>query len=187
MKIPRAIHPRTGRPVLVLTILLGVGLAGVATRLAYAHCQIPCGIYGDQTRFEILGEHITTIEKSIAQINALAGAHSGNEANQLVRWVQNKEEHADELAHIVSYYFLQQRVKPADASDKAAYDKYITQLTLCHQLLIGAMKAKQSADPATAESLKKTLAEFRVAYLDEEMAAHLMEDHPVAEAGAAAR
>ena len=49
--------------------------------------------------------------------------------NQLVRWVDNKEIHADELSEIVTYYFMTQRIKPpaADADDaaKAKYQKEI--------------------------------------------------------------
>ena len=34
----------------------------------FAHCEIPCGIYGDDMRFEMMGEHIRTIEKSMNMI-----------------------------------------------------------------------------------------------------------------------
>ena len=30
----------------------------------------------------------------------------------MVRWVVNKEVHADELSDIVTYYFMAQRIKP---------------------------------------------------------------------------
>ena len=52
-------------------VLVGatVGLVLVAgAPVAQSHCQIPCGIYGDDARFEELAEHIRTIEKSMAQI-----------------------------------------------------------------------------------------------------------------------
>lgn len=29
---------------------------------AYAHCEIPCGIYGDSLRISLMYEHIKTIE-----------------------------------------------------------------------------------------------------------------------------
>ncbi|MDY6953871.1 MAG: superoxide dismutase [Ni], partial [Thermodesulfobacteriota bacterium] len=35
---------------------------------ASAHCEIPCGIYDDQMRIDMIAEHITTIEKSMKQI-----------------------------------------------------------------------------------------------------------------------
>ncbi|MBT7303995.1 MAG: superoxide dismutase, partial [Victivallales bacterium] len=60
----------------------------VASRVA-AHCQIPCGIYGDETRFKLMNEHVTTIGKSIAKIREL-GAADKPDHNQLVRWIDNK-------------------------------------------------------------------------------------------------
>ena len=41
--------------------------------LAYSHCQIPCGIYGDEARFNMITEHITTVEKSMKLIESLSG------------------------------------------------------------------------------------------------------------------
>jgi nickel superoxide dismutase len=84
----------------------------VFASMVYSHCQIPCGIYGDQARFDMLAEHITTIEKSMQQITELSQKDKRN-FNQIVRWIQNKEKHADELSHIVTYYFMAQRIKPA--------------------------------------------------------------------------
>jgi nickel superoxide dismutase len=55
-----------------------------------AHCGIPCGIYDDQLRTQLIAEHATTIEKSMKQIMALSKANPTN-TNQLVRWVTNKE------------------------------------------------------------------------------------------------
>ncbi len=63
---------------------------------AAAHCQIPCGIYNDELRVQLIEEHIDTIEKSMKQIATL-GAQSPLDNNQLVRWVMNKEEHAQKF------------------------------------------------------------------------------------------
>ena len=62
----------------------------VISSSVFAHCQVPCGIYGDKTRFDMLREHITTVEKSMNQIKKLS-ADAANNMNQLVRWVNNKE------------------------------------------------------------------------------------------------
>ena len=91
-------------------------LAGLLASIAYSHCQIPCGIYDDQARFDMIAEHITTIEKSMNEIRKLSEQDKPN-MNQIVRWVQNKEEHADELGHIVTYYFMTQRVKPTQKTE----------------------------------------------------------------------
>ncbi|OIP11696.1 MAG: hypothetical protein AUJ96_01960 [Armatimonadetes bacterium CG2_30_66_41] len=129
----------------------------------YAHCQIPCGIYDDASRFATLEEHVTTLEKAMKQITELSAAEKPD-YNQLVRWVNNKDQHADELSEIVTYYFMAQRVKPADPNDKAAFDKYTAQLTTLHGILVSAMKAKQTTDLAHVAQLHKLIDQFRALY-----------------------
>ena len=148
---------------LIGMIFVAVAVIGAATWRAYPHCQIPCGIYDDDARLAAIGEHITTIEKSMKMIDELGKAEKPN-YNQLVRWVANKEHHADEISEIVSYYFMAQRVKPADASDKKAHDLYVRKLTLLHRMLVAAMKAKQTTDLEHTKELTKLLDEFTHAY-----------------------
>lgn len=138
-------------------------LAGLLASIAYSHCQIPCGIYNDQARFDMLSEHITTIEKSIKEIGKLSEQDKPN-MNQIVRWVQNKEEHANELGHIVTHYFMAQRIKPIQKAEGKDYDKYVKKLTLLHEMLVFSMKAKQTTDFENVEKLKALLAEFQSAY-----------------------
>ena len=90
------------------------------TNTSFPHCEIPCGIYGDETRLTLLAEHITTIEKSINTITALS-AEKNSDQNQLVRWITNKEHHAEEFQHIVYQYFMTQRIKPVDKKDTKNY------------------------------------------------------------------
>lgn len=142
--------------VLIVLSMLGIGAT------VYAHCQIPCGIYDDPARLTAMAEHITTIEKSMKQINA-----SGTNTNQSVRWVLNKEKHADELADIITYYFMAQRIKPSAQVGSEAHTKYIKQLTQLHQLLQTSMKAKQTTDLAHVAKLKSLLHDFHHAYLGE--------------------
>ncbi len=132
----------------------------------FAHCQIPCGIYNDDVRFSMMEEHVTTIEKSTRLISQLSHSSPESNTNQIVRWVANKEHHADELAEIVVQYFLQQRVKPVAEGSGAKREKYVKQLTLCHGLLVTSMKAKQSTDLAHAGQLRKLIAEFKKSYLN---------------------
>ena len=131
--------------------------------LAYSHCQVPCGIYGDDARFDAIAEHITTIEKSMKLITELSGEDKPN-MNQIVRWVNNKDHHADELSEIVTYYFMAQRVKLPAAGDTKAYNEYVKKLTLLHELLVYSMKAKQTTDLANVEKLRVALEKFHNAY-----------------------
>ena len=121
----------------------------------YGHCEIPCGIYNDSLRVALIKEHIVTINKSMKQINLLSHESVAN-YNQPTRWVTNKEDHAKKIQDIVSQYFLHQRIKPIDA-DNEMYDKYITNLTLLHKLLVYSMKAKQSTDLNLINKLNETI------------------------------
>lgn len=131
--------------------------------IVYSHCQIPCGIYDDQARFDMIEEHITTIEKSMKQITELSKSDK-TDLNQIVRWINNKEEHADELSHIVTYYFMAQRIKPVDKTEPKAYNEYVKKLTLLHEMLIHSNKAKQTTDLSTVEKLEALSAEFQNVY-----------------------
>ena len=123
---------------------------------ASAHCEIPCGIYDDQARINELLEHVTTIEKSMKQIIAISKEKDHN-ANQLVRWVMNKENHANELQHIVTQYFMTQRVK----LDAKNYEK---KLGLLHQMLVYAMKSKQTTDLDNTAKLTAAINDFKSLY-----------------------
>ena len=140
-----------------------LGSLVIFASIAYSHCQIPCGIYDDQARFQQVSEHITTIEKSMKQINELSQQEKPN-MNQIVRWVVNKEKHADLLSEIVTYYFMAQRIKPVDKTNIEAYQKYVEKLTLLHEILVYSMKAKQTTDSSNAEKLKTLLGKFKTIY-----------------------
>ena len=140
----------------LLTLLVMLSSLAFFTGNALAHCEIPCGIYDDSARMKLIFEHATTIEKSMKQISEL---EKTNEANQLVRWVTNKEKHAELLQEIVTQYFMTQRIK-LDAKD---YDKKITSL---HKMLIFSMKCKQTIDLANVEKLRTAAQEFEKLYFD---------------------
>lgn len=144
-----------------------VGIIALSNFQAKAHCEIPCGIYGDSVRIALLYEHIETIEKSMNQINELSKSDNPD-YNQLVRWVMNKEEHAKEMQEIVSQYFLHQRVKITSSADDAAYRKYVKQLELLHHLSVFAMKSKQSTDLSIIDTLREKLHLFEHAYFGDD-------------------
>ena len=145
--------------------LICFAVVSLSATAAFAHCQIPCGIYGDETRFVTLREHVTTIEKSMQQITEVGKAEAPN-WNQLVRWVSNKDEHADALSEIVTYYFMAQRIKPpaADADD-AAKAKYQTELGILHRMLVHSMKAKQTTDLEQVNELRALIDALETSYM----------------------
>jgi nickel superoxide dismutase len=128
----------------------------VFTMVVFAHCEIPCGIYDDEMRVKMIEEHIATIEKSMNKIVELEKKLDHNN-NQLIRWIMNKESHADALQEIITQYFMTQRIKP----DTKKYEK---KLELLHQMLIYSMKCKQTVDFKNVNKLKEILKDFKGLY-----------------------
>jgi nickel superoxide dismutase len=124
-----------------------------------AHCQIPCGIYDDHARVHAMLEDASTIEKSARLIAELAGKSDAQSQNQLIRWVMNKEKHAQNIISTISDYFLTQRVKP-DQKD------YAERLIKHHAVIIAAMKAKQNADVKYAKTLRESIEALSAYYPD---------------------
>jgi nickel superoxide dismutase len=137
-------------------------MLGLAT-IAAGHCQIPCGIYDDDARFTLMKEHVTTIEKSMKEITRISALDKPDQ-NQLTRWVMNKEAHANELAEIVTFYFMAQRIKPVTKDDKTAVATYLRHVTLLHEVLVYAMKTKQTTNLAHCAKLRALIKQFQKSY-----------------------
>jgi nickel superoxide dismutase len=114
-------------------------------------------------RFTMIAEHIQTIEKAMQQTIQLS-KESPQNMNQTVRWIMNKEKHAEEIQHIISQYFLTQRIKSPDAEDKQATERYLQHLTICHEILVYAMKSKQTTDLNNVKMLKAKVEAFKKMY-----------------------
>lgn len=138
------------KKVMPLIIFTVVGYSLVIPQLGHAHCQIPCGIYDDHARVQMMLEDAATVEKSAQLIAELAGKFDAQSQNQIVRWVMNKEKHAQNIISTIGGYFLTQRVKP-DQKD------YAERLTKHHAVIIAAMKAKQNADVKYTKILKESI------------------------------
>lgn len=141
---------KTFKRVILLIAFITVSYSLVLPNTGYTHCQIPCGIYDDYARVKSMLEDADTIEKSANLIAELAGKSDAQSQNQLVRWVMNKEKHAQNIISTISDYFLTQRVKP-DQKD------YPERLIKHHTVIIAAMKAKQNADVKYAKALKESI------------------------------
>ncbi len=159
-----------------LVLLVSVFMTFGTYRIVRSHCEIPCGIYDDEARIDILYEDILTVEKSMTQVMVLKNSGPPPNINQLVRWVNNKEEHANKIQHVVTQYFMTQRIKPKGADDPA-HKKYITQLTSLHGILIHAMKAKQTTDVAHCKHLRQLVDRFAAAYFTAEDLKHIRSEH----------
>ena len=126
---------------------------------ASAHCEVPCGIYDDEMRIKMLREHIDTMEKSMMMIKDIQKREDIN-YNQLTRWINNKEKHANKFQHIVTQYYMTQRIK-------LDTDHYEKKLVLLHRMVVYAMKSKQTTDMDHIEELRECVDKFEKLYFKE--------------------
>jgi len=136
--------------ILMLITFAAAAYTLAAPQPADAHCQIPCGIYDDHARVLSMLEDAATVEKSVKSIAELTAKSDGQSQNQLVRWVMNKEKHAQNIIAVISDYFLTQRVKPAQKD-------YTERLIKHHKVILTAMKAKQNTDLGSVKALKESI------------------------------
>jgi nickel superoxide dismutase len=118
----------------------------------------------------MIEEHTLTILKSMNYIEA--NQDDLKDQNQVTRWIMNKEKHAQEIQEIISEYFLTQRIKLKDDSKKNK-DLYYAQLESLHNILLDAMKCKQTTDTKNTTSLLENLNKFVDLYFDDHGKKHL--------------
>lgn len=128
-------------------LLFLLTLSAVYAPIAYSHCQVPCGIYDDHARVKTMLEDAATARKAIDLMAELSGKDDPQSNNQLIRWVVNKETHAQNIISTISDYFLTQRVK----STQKDYDE---RLQKHHAVIVAAMKVKQNADMKYVDQLE---------------------------------
>ncbi|MBU1341731.1 MAG: superoxide dismutase, Ni [Proteobacteria bacterium] len=145
----------------LISVLAVAGWVSAVSTAAYAHCQIPCGIYDDHARVEQMLEDSATILKATKLIAELSGKTDAQSQNQLVRWIMNKEKHAQNIIFTISDYFLTQRVNDSQKD-------YVERLKKHHSVIVAAMKAKQNADASFALALQKSIEELAPYYPDHE-------------------
>lgn len=131
-------------------LLNTLAIALLSISFAHAHCQVPCGIYDDNARVKSMLEDAATVTKAVTMINELAGKTDAQSENQRVRWVSNKESHAQKIISTISDYFLTQRVK-TDMED------YTERLKKHHAVILLAMKAKQNSTEGDANVLTEAI------------------------------
>ena len=141
----------------LFTVLAIFGLVFSLSNTAYSHCQIPCGIYDDHARIKQMLEDSETIIKATKLIADLSGKADAQSQNQMIRWVTNKEKHAQNVISTISDYFLTQRVKSSQKD-------YIERLKKHHSVIVAAMKAKQNADEKHAVALRKSIEDLAQYY-----------------------
>lgn len=133
-------------------------------RLRGGHCQVPCGIFDDPAMVAEIKQHAVTIRKAMDQSKELHAAGDLQGLNQIVRWINTKEDHCAKIITTVADYCLCQRVKKeVFASD----GDYVDALKAHHAVMQAAMKAKQSMDAAACDALDHAIADMAKMYIKE--------------------
>ncbi len=129
---------------MIAKTMLGVLDRILHFEIAYAHCDIPCGIY-DPHNAQMSAHTVIRMDMLIADIMK-AGGSSVEDRNKIIRCVEVKEGHAEQCKHEIEVlwgdYF-----KPEHAKDfPELHDLVWNTLKL-------SSKAKQSTDIKTGEDL----------------------------------
>jgi len=148
------------RPYFVFIIIF------ISNKLLFSHCQVPCGIYNDALRIVIIKEDFNTINKAMTEIIQLSKKQDSFSNNQIHRWIDTKDEHASNIQSVISNYFLTQRIKESNKH-------YVDQIKNLHQILIIAMKCKQSTHLDNVRTGLDFVDDFSNIYFDEHGLNHL--------------
>jgi len=131
-------------------------------RLRGGHCQVPCGIFDDPKLVAEVKEACATIRKAMVQVGELGAAMDPQNMNQMVRWINTKEEHCGKVITLMAEYCLCQRVKKEVFSS----EKDFTDAVMAHHAVMqAAMKAKQNVDPSFADALDHAVGTMSQMYL----------------------
>ena len=112
---------------------------------------------------------VETIKKACTKYcelhsSASSGGPSAVDMNQMIRWINTKEEHAKKIITIVAEYCLCQRVK------KEVFEKdcdYVEALKAHYEVMQCAMKSKQNIDEGTVAKLELAVDNFSKMYIKE--------------------
>ncbi len=121
-----------------------------------AHCQMPCGIYHDDMEFDRIDQYVETMYKGISVLND-SKFGTVKERNEFVRWVMQKDQASDEAAHLISKYFLQQKILPGG-------DDTTKQLVSAHKLLYYTVCIKQTVDLKCVEQFSQEWEKFKLMF-----------------------
>lgn len=155
--------PKTVSPTLLLVAVAGFALVSSEPRVTFNHCQVPCGIFDDPAIVSELREACTTVRKAMRSCKELHQSMGSDllSLNQMVRWINTKEEHCNKIISLVSEYCLCQRVKRVNFHTEA---EYFHALKVHHVAMQAAMKAKQSMDESDCIALEHAVEDLAKMY-----------------------
>lgn len=121
-----------------------------------SHCQMPCGIYHDDMVYDQIDQYVETMYKGISVLSN-SKFSDAKERNEYIRWVILKEKASDEVASLLTQYFLQQKIKVGEADTPK-------RLTAVHNLLTDLVVIKQNVDLKFVEDFSTEWEKFKLMF-----------------------
>jgi len=140
-------------------VLAALALCLVSVEKLEAHCQMPCGIYNDDMIYDYIDQYIKTMYKGVSVMNNSKFSNP-QERNEFIRWVIEKEKKSDEIAAMITQYFLQQKIKGGEP-DTAK------RLASAHNLLCTLVTIKQHSSTEFIEEFSKEWDKFKLMFHSE--------------------
>ena len=134
-------------------ILLSLISSLVPSQKAYAHCDLPCGIY-DPHQAQLAAHTVVRMTQILNDVHAEDGDNSDKKlVHDIVRATKIKEEHAEIVKHEI-------RVIWADYFKPEHFEKYPDLHEKVFAIMKAASKARQNIDIDAANELLAKVQEF---------------------------
>lgn len=121
-----------------------------------AHCQMPCGIYHDEMVYDQIDQYVETMVKgvSVLEDNKFKNIQDYNVAT---RWILEKENASNEIAEVITEYFLQQKIKPGE-------EDTVKRVVSAHKLLFYLVQIKQLVDLRAVNDFYEEWEKFKLMF-----------------------
>lgn len=122
----------------------------------FSHCQMPCGVYHDDMVYDQIDQYVETMVKgdTILSENKFETVFDKNE---FIRWVLTKDKLSDQIAQLITTYFLQQKIKPGEESTGKRVES-------AHKLLFLLVSIKQTADVKVVKQFYDEWEKFKLMF-----------------------
>lgn len=139
-----------------LLLILSLSMLMLKNSNLEAHCQMPCGIYHDDMVYDQIDQFVETVYKGISVMKD-SKFETLRDRNEFIRWVVQKEKECDEIAELITIYFLQQKIKP-DEPDTTK------RLISAHKMLFLIVAIKQNADLEFVKQFNQEWEKFKLMF-----------------------
>jgi nickel superoxide dismutase len=121
-----------------------------------AHCQMPCGIYHDEMVFDQIDQYVETMVKCVSVLED-DKFKTIQDYNVATRWIMEKETASNDIADVITIYFLQQKIKPGE-------EDTTKRLISAHKLLFYLVQIKQLVDLRAVNDFYEEWEKFKLMF-----------------------